>query len=67
VRGKVQNWSALWPGQACRDGDEVAAQRRPAGDGVPVAGQRAGGAEQVWVIAVRIVHAAFEANWLEGR
>ena len=45
--GQVQHGPALWPDQLGRDGDDLAAQRRTARDGVLVAGEGAGGAQQV--------------------
>src|SRR6266702_6589726 len=43
----MQDGSSLRSGEAGGDGDELAAQCRAAGEGMAVAGQGAGGAEQV--------------------
>lgn len=39
MRGQVQEWAALWSGQPGGHGDDVAAQGRATGGGMPVAGQ----------------------------
>ncbi len=47
MRGQVQHGPALGSGQPGGHGDELAAQRRTAGEGMPMAGEGAGGAQQV--------------------
>ena len=58
----VQHAAALWSDEPGGDGDELAAQRGAAGDGVPGAGEGSGGAQQVVVMAAQVAQAALAAT-----